>query len=1317
MKFTKHRTTWLAMPLVGVLVSCGGEGDKTPQPQTREVELRIIDGYLHRASVWLDSNGNGQADPGEPQTLSDEQGRARLSMPVKAVGVVMARAIAGQTRDLDQPDRTVARDFLMMAPADSRLVTPFTTYLALQQQQGRTPEDALSRLRSELAQPKLDPALDYVASAEPVVGASARALAQLLPETAQKMTEQGEDLLSQGASSIGDDLRNQQQNGQAIVTDHWQLSVQDGVVVLSESDLDGDGVKDSDDLFPNNQSESQDSDKDGIGNNADPDDDNDGWSDADELRLKSDPLSAASRPADLDGDKIADGEDTDRDGDGVDNDADAFPDNKSESQDSDKDGIGNNADTDDDNDGWSDADELRLKSDPRNAASQPADLDGDKIADGDDADRDGDGVDNDADAFPSDKSESQDSDKDGIGNNADPDDDNDGWSDADELRLKSDPLDAASRPADLDGDKIADGDDADRDGDGVDNEADAFPSDKAESQDSDKDGIGNNADTDDDNDGWKDADELRLKSDPLNAASQPADLDGDKIANGDDADRDGDGVDNEADVFPDNKSESQDSDKDGIGNNADTDDDNDGWKDADELRLKSDPLNAASRPADLDGDKIADGDDADRDGDGVDNEADVFPDNKSESQDSDKDGIGNNADPDDDNDGWKDADELRLKSDPLDAASRPADLDGDKIADGEDTDRDGDGVDNEADAFPSDQAESQDSDQDGIGNNADTDDDNDGWSDADELRLKSDPLDAASRPADLDGDKIADAEDTDRDGDGVDNDSDAFPGDQNESYDSDQDGIGNNADTDDDNDGWRDADELRLKSDPLDAASRPADLDGDKIADGDDADRDGDGVNNDLDAFPDNKSESQDSDQDGSGNNADPDDDNDGWSDIDERRLGTDPLNAASRPADLDGDKIADSEDGDRDGDGVNNDVDAFPNDPQQSQLADQDGDGVPDARDAFPLDRFETLDSNADGWGDVASGDDDGDGIPDSLDSTPTGSTGPLKRYEQAVIHYRRADGHYDGWGLHLWNNPGCDSVVSTTEWNSPQVATGSVGPDGIRFNIPLKPEHGRCVNFVIHKGELRAWGGDGYLDLDRANTAYTFDGNANIYYQPQSKIPVAMVGAAAHWLDLDTLAWSAPSGADHYELWASKEESVDLGRPESFTRQRLSSAGQLADARFPHLKGRGLFTLGLSADQARALLKQALVAVAVDGEGNAIAATQVQTPFVIDALYTKGEQDADEARLGAWMEGGASHFRLWAPTARKVALYLYDADKRPLPQSPVTMTEDASTGIWTFDGAASLEGSFYRYQLEAFHYKTGKLEQVTTTDPYSAS
>ncbi|ENY70485.1 Pullulanase, partial [Aeromonas diversa CDC 2478-85] len=580
------------MPLVGVLVSCGGEGDQAPQPQTREVELRIIDGYLHRASVWLDSNGNGKIDPGEPQTRSDEQGRARLSMPAQAVGMVMARAIAGQTRDLDEPDRTVARDFLMMAPADSRLVTPFTTYLALQQREGRSPEEALSRLRHELTQPSLDPTQDYVARPEPVIAASARALAQLLPATAQQLTEQGGMLLSQGASAIGADLLNQQQSGQSIVTGHWHFTVQEGAPVLGARDRDGDGTLDADDAFPDDKSESQDSDKDGIGDNADPDDDNDGWPDADELRLGSDPLSATSHPAEQGGN---------------------------------------------------------------------------------------------------------------------------------------------------------------------------------------------------------------------------------------------------------------------------------------------------------------------------------------------------------------------------------------------------------------------------------------------------------------------------------------------------------------------------------------------------------------------------------------------------------------------------------------NNGVDPLPDETGQSQLPDQDGDGVPDQQDAFPLDRFETRDSNGDGWGDRASSDDDGDGIPDSQDPTPTGSTAQVPHYDEAVIHYRRVDGNYDGWGIHLWNDPRCDSVVTSTGWAQPQAPVGGAGPDGIAFRIPIKPGHGACVNFLIHKGEVRAWGGDGNLDLSRGNVAYTFDGNPSLYYQPQRELPVAVTGAAAHWLSLDTLAWSAPPGADHYELWAGEGE---LAQPERFQRLVLGAGGQLTDERFPHLKGRSRFTLSATAEQARAMLKQSLLAVAVDAEGKAMAATQVQTP-----------------------------------------------------------------------------------------------------------
>ena len=100
-------------------------------------------------------------------------------------------------------------------------------------------------------------------------------------------------------------------------------------------DSDGDGVPDADDAFPNDPTETVDTDGDGIGNNADPDDDGDGVPDA----------------------------------------QDAFPLNRNESRDTDGDGIGDNADPDDDGDRISDADELRVGLDPLDPAD--ADLDSD----------------------------------------------------------------------------------------------------------------------------------------------------------------------------------------------------------------------------------------------------------------------------------------------------------------------------------------------------------------------------------------------------------------------------------------------------------------------------------------------------------------------------------------------------------------------------------------------------------------------------------------------------------------------------------------------------------------------------------------------------------------------------------------------------------------------------------------------------------------------------------------------------------------------------------------------------------------------------
>ncbi len=153
----------------------------------------------------------------------------------------------------------------------------------------------------------------------------------------------------------------------------------DGIL---DNDLDGDKTIDSLDAFPNDITESRDSDGDGIGDNADTDADGNGILD------------------DGNADGILDNDD---DGDGVINSLDAFPANPLESRDSDGDGIGDKADPDADGDGI-------------------LDDAGDGILD---ADADGDLVIDAIDAFPNDPTETLDFDGDGVGNNADVDDDND----------------------------------------------------------------------------------------------------------------------------------------------------------------------------------------------------------------------------------------------------------------------------------------------------------------------------------------------------------------------------------------------------------------------------------------------------------------------------------------------------------------------------------------------------------------------------------------------------------------------------------------------------------------------------------------------------------------------------------------------------------------------------------------------------------------------------------------------------------------------------------------------------------------------------
>ena len=312
-----------------------------------------------------------------------------------------------------------------------------------------------------------------------------------------------------------------------------------------------------------------------------------------------------------------------------------------------------------------------------------------------------------------------------------------------------------------------------------------------------------------------------------------------------------------------------------------------------------------------------------------------------------------------------------------------------------------------------------------------------------------DPLDNTSYPPDNDADGICDELDPDDDNDGIDDTLDQFPYDENESGDLDGDGTGDNADDDIDGDGWLNDDETNCLTDAFDASSFPADLDMDGICDPLDLDLDGDGVTNDYDYYPTDGGASVNTDGDdypdeihpGWTENAsayaydpdnsvfettlmaDSDDDNDGYSDTHEADCQSDPLVSTNVPIDSDMDGICDVNDDDIDGDGVSNDVDAFPLSACAS--VDNDGDGYPDSIvadcttnlvedldddndgfsdlvDAFPLDVTEWYDTDSDGIGNNADLNDDGDAWTDQeeedcgsdtldADSTPADYDGDM--------------------------------------------------------------------------------------------------------------------------------------------------------------------------------------------------------------------------------------------------------------------------------------------------------------------------------------
>ncbi|MEU7589327.1 pullulanase-type alpha-1,6-glucosidase [Micromonospora sp. NPDC049230] len=333
------------------------------------------------------------------------------------------------------------------------------------------------------------------------------------------------------------------------------------------------------------------------------------------------------------------------------------------------------------------------------------------------------------------------------------------------------------------------------------------------------------------------------------------------------------------------------------------------------------------------------------------------------------------------------------------------------------------------------------------------------------------------------------------------------------------------------------------------------------------------------------------------------------------------------------------------------------------------------------------------------------------------TGEPDPPVEEGTAVIHYRRADNSYAGWGLHVW-----DGAANPTEWSAPLKPIGT-DAFGAVFRVPLAAG-ATGLNYIIHNGDTKDLPDDQRLDLASAgrevwllaatpgrllpSTGSTASGDLDIGKQK------------AHWIDRSTVAWrTPPTDGRTYALVAAPTGGVSVVDGEltgAYTslplRAQRNGLTEAQRDRFPHLWSYRSFALDRR-DLAKvpAALRGQLLVTERDAEGALLAATGVQIPGVLDDVYSR----ATDATLGPTFDGRTPSLALWAPTAQSVALHLFDSPTAS--PKTVPMRRDDRTGVWSARGDHTWTGRFYRYEVRAWQPAAQKLVTASVTDPYSVA
>ncbi|MFF5107201.1 pullulanase-type alpha-1,6-glucosidase [Streptomyces sp. NPDC000134] len=319
-----------------------------------------------------------------------------------------------------------------------------------------------------------------------------------------------------------------------------------------------------------------------------------------------------------------------------------------------------------------------------------------------------------------------------------------------------------------------------------------------------------------------------------------------------------------------------------------------------------------------------------------------------------------------------------------------------------------------------------------------------------------------------------------------------------------------------------------------------------------------------------------------------------------------------------------------------------------------------------------------------------------------------PPQDTTKAVLHYHRADGNYDGWGLHVWSG-----AAQPTDWSKPLMPV-KTDAYGAVYEVPLT-EGATSLSYILHKGDEKDLPTDQALDLKADGHEVWLVSGEEEYLLPQpagSAAAVDLTTSKAVWIDRNTLAWNGAEGAASTQLRSSAtgsikaDDGVLTSTDERWLRLTKTSLTDAQKAKYPHLKEYTAWSVDpRDRDRVRGALRGQVVASQLAAGGAVLAATGVQTAGALDDLYPK----ATGADLGPVFRGGRPTLSVWAPTALSVSLEL-DGSTKP-------MRRDDTTGVWSVTGPASWKNKPYRYVVKVWAPEAGRVVTNRVTDPYAVA